>query len=1381
MKKVLGLDLGTTSIGWALVNEAQTAEEQSSIIKLGVRVNPLTVDEQQNFEKGKSITTNADRTLKRSMRRNLQRFKLRRENLIECLKENNIITDEDILCEEGNHSTFQTYRARAKAATEEVSLADFARILLMINKKRGYRSSRKATGQDEGKAVDGMSIAKEMYERNITPGQYCLELLRSGKKYTQDFYRSDLYNELDRIWNFQKQFHADILTEEAYGKLEGKNKSTTAKLFYALYQVREADIKGKDRKLELYKLRDKALCEQLEKEELITVISDINGSITNSSGYLGGISDRSKELYFRDITIGQYLMSELENDPNCSLKNKTFYRQDYLDEFQRIWECQAKFHQELTLALKSEIRDIIIFYQRPLKSKKGMLDVCTFESWQQEIEEDGKKRIKTIGRKVCPKSSLVFQEFKIWQVLNNLMVEDTQTKETFPLEAEEKTILFHELTYKEKMKKKDVLSILYGKKAKFLDLNYKEVEGNRTMTSLFKTFLDIVTMSGHEEYDINKQRAADIETVVTQVFEVLGIKTSILHFDSSLSNEEFEKQDSYQLWHLLYSYEGDDSTSGNDTLIHKLMSKYGFKREYAAVLANVTFQDDYSNLSTKAIRKILPFLHEGNTYDQACSYAGYNHSKRSLTKEDLKNKEYVDHLDILPRNSLRNPVVEKILNQMINVVNEICCEYGKPDEIRIEMARELKKSAKEREEMTQSINRANNENEQRRKEISQKFNIQHVSKNDLIRYKLYLELKPNGFKTLYTNTYIPQEKLFSKEFDIEHIIPQARLFDDSFSNKTLEARQANIEKGKMTAYDYVLQKDGEEGAEQYKKRIDSLYKDGCISKAKATKLLMREADIPDDFIDRDLRNSQYIARKATEILEQMVMFVVSTTGSITDRLRDDWQLVNVMQELNWDKYDRLGLTETFNDKDGRPVRRIKDWTKRNDHRHHAMDALTIAFTRREFIQYLNNLNACSNRSESIVAIEQKHTERINGKRRFKAPMPLDVFRAEAKKQLENVLVSIKAKNKVMTWNINRTRKKDGSINKKAQLTPRGQLHNETVYGHTRHYVTEEVKVDGKMTAERIALVAKKAYREALRIRLESAGGDPKKAFAGKMSLEKTPLWLNAEHTMQVPLKVKLVSFEDCYPIRKEIGPDLKVDKVIDKGIRRILEERLKEYGNDPKKAFVNLDENPIYLNKEKGITIKRVRIRGVLSAIPIRTAKDHHGKTILTDGKIIASDYVQTSGTHHVAVYQDMNGHLQDVAISFFEANMRKLMNIPIVDKEYRHSEGWRFLFSMKKNEYFILPHIEDGFSPNDIDIMDDKNYAIISKHLYRVQKLSKVDYGTTCVREYAFRHHLETTVEEKKELKNITYKYFKSLPPLEGIVKVRVNHLGKIVAVGEY
>lgn len=198
-RKILGLDLGTTSIGWALVNEAQSPEGKSEIIQLGVRVNPLTTDEKDNFAKGASITTNADRTLKRSMRRNLQRYKLRRDYLIQLLKEQNWITEESILAEHTNFSTFETWRLRAKAINEQISLEELARVLLMINKKRGYKSSRKAKSSEEGELIDGMSIAKRLYDEQLTPGELSYALLLEGKKNLPDYYRSDLQDELKRV------------------------------------------------------------------------------------------------------------------------------------------------------------------------------------------------------------------------------------------------------------------------------------------------------------------------------------------------------------------------------------------------------------------------------------------------------------------------------------------------------------------------------------------------------------------------------------------------------------------------------------------------------------------------------------------------------------------------------------------------------------------------------------------------------------------------------------------------------------------------------------------------------------------------------------------------------------------------------------------------------------------------------------------------------------------------------------------------------------------------------------------------------------------------------------------------------------------------------
>lgn len=168
-------------------------------------------------------------------------------------------------------------------------------------------------------------------------------------------------------------------------------------------------------------------------------------------------------------------------------------------------------------------------------------------------------------------------------------------------------------------------------------------------------------------------------------------------------------------------------------------------------------------------------MKEGNLYDVACEYAGYRHSKSSLTKEEIENKVLKGKLEVLPKNSLRNPVVEKILSQMVNVINTIIDTYGKPDEIRVELARELKKSAKEREELTKAIAKSTREHEEIRKLLQDEFGMMNVSRNDIIRYKLYEELKDNGYKTLYSNQYIPKEKIFSKEIDIEHIIPQSRL------------------------------------------------------------------------------------------------------------------------------------------------------------------------------------------------------------------------------------------------------------------------------------------------------------------------------------------------------------------------------------------------------------------------------------------------------------------------------------------------------------------------------------------------------------------------------------------------------------------------------
>jgi CRISPR-associated endonuclease Csn1 len=150
-----------------------------------------------------------------------------------------------------------------------------------------------------------------------------------------------------------------------------------------------------------------------------------------------------------------------------------------------------------------------------------------------------------------------------------------------------------------------------------------------------------------------------------------------------------------------------------------------------------------------------------------------------------------------------------------------------------------------------------------------------------------------------------------------------------------------------------------------------------------------------------------------------------------------------------------------------------------------------------------------------------------------------------------------------------------------------------------------------------------------------------------------------------------------------------------------------------------------------------------------------------------------------VAIYKDENGVLQENVISFFEATERVCQGLPIIDIRFNSTLGWEFLFSMKQNEYFVFPNEKTGFNPSDIDLLNPENYYLVSPNLFRVQKLSK--------KNYVFNHHLETTavdgetLKNKKQLLNITHRFIQSVSPLKDLVKVRINHIGKIVSVGEY
>lgn len=1152
MKKILGLDIGTSSIGWAIVHEDEHNEENNKIVAAGVRIIPMG-DEEKNFIEGKPVTLNADRRNFRTIRRNNQRYKLRRHRLIEKLSEMGMMPDDRLL---KGIKILDLYKLRDQALKEKLSKQEIGRIFYQINQRRGYKSNRKANKESE-----------------------------------TDF------------------------TQE--------------------------------------------------------------------------IIDRSNMVSGQSLTIGQYFYQELLRiketpDPNFKIRTKAFLREDYLREFEKIWDFQAPFYPEiLNETNRVELRDRIIFYQRRLKSQKGLVSDCRFEK----------------HHKAVPKSSPFFQLFNMYSKVNNLEIV-TRDGEVIEMSEEKRKALLDHLNDHDHVSKTELLEIIGCKPVRRFMVNYEKVEGNRTRAQFLKIFQE----HGYSGEQIEQS----------------------LRFDPFA--EKPDQEPLYRLWHLIYSAEDDEQ------LVKSLQENFGVPAEVAVALSKIGYSSQFGSLSARAIRKLLPALMKGNIYSDACTMVGYNHSD-SETKEERDSRVLHDNLPSVKRNELRNPVVEKVANQVITLINSFIKdkEYGRPDEIRVELARSLKENAKERQRITKTIAENEKENERVKNLLMTEWGFKKVSKKDIIKYRLWQE---TGGISIYTGKPIQKADIFDKsKIDVEHIIPRALLFDDSYSNKTLCETWLNKEKDKATAYDFMENKSADE-LERYKSLIKQLYDDHRISKSKFSKLMMKAIDLPDNFIDRQLRETQYINREITSRLKTVCRNVVSTSGSITDYLRNEWGLDTVLQELNVEKYRAMGQTYYDTDHTDKPVEKIKDWTKRADHRHHALDAIVIASTKQGMIQKLNTLH------QRIGGTQDELKEYLSENESWRIRTPWSSIRPQTKHAINHILVSFKSDKKVVTRHINKIKVKNGEI-RQVTFTPRGFLHKETIYGKVNRY--RKIKLDKKMTPELFESMSNPYERFLVEQHLEKYNRDFDVAFSSK-TLKKDPVM--KDRGKKVPLEMVTV-YDPRFVYRVKLDNSFKnVDDVVDEGIKKVLIKRLEAFNNDPKKAFNDLENNPVWFNEEKKIPVKTVRIFGPVSLQPIHT-----------DGNGSPKDFVHTRNNHHVAIYENGDGKRKEKVVTLWEAVERRKQGLPVIDKE--PEEGWRFLTSMQINDLFVF-----NLDPKEIDFFDPNNKSLISKNFYRVQKLS-TEY-------YVFRHHLETTLKNDSTLIRI-----QSLEKMTGI-KVVLDNFGRVVKVGE-
>jgi CRISPR-associated endonuclease Csn1 len=1153
---------------------------------------------------------------------------------------------------------------------------------------------------------------------------------------------------------------------QAITKNQERTTRRTLRKGYDRYQLRKAALKTELEKLgmlpgaelfalsavELYGLRNKALTEKISLQKLGRILFHLN----QKRGYRSSKKDQSKEakdteyvakvksryelIKEKDITVGQFFYQGLLNNSQYRVKEQIFPRDAYKEELYRIWEHQSAYYPEvLNMENKERIAERIIYYQRPLKSQKGLVSVCELEGAFFK-REDGK--VLFGGPKVAPRSSPLAQVSKVWESINNIRIKKRGGDE-LEITSEQKKELFQYLDSNKMLSQKQLFGMLgiHSDEYTFDDSIKRGIKGNITKCKL----LEVLEKHGYNEnllsFDLLPEEYESVNIQDGEIIKRKRIPASI------------EKAPLYKLWHIIYSIPEEKD------IIATLKKEFQLPDALAAELADIDFTaEGFGNKSAKAIRKTLPYLMDGMKFSHAKVAAGYLDTV----------PEPVEKLALLPKGALRQPIVEKILNQLINLVNSLLEQPDyRPDEMRIELARELKQGKEARKETFEKINEREKQNIKIRERIHSEFGLKPTSKR-VEKWRLWHEV---AGRCLYCGAYIPvADFLAGRESDVEHIIPQSILFDDSFANKTISHVACNKAKGNKTAWDYMKTKSDEE-VHRYQEEVKRLYKNkkgydkevycdfNKIGKRKHDYLFMPLEKIPKDFIQRQLTETQYIARKAKELLNQVCPKVHSTSGTITSYLRHEWGWDQVLMNLHLPAHKaRGGATEVIERESKGQLHSkelIPGWSKRMDHRHHAIDALTIACTKQGIIQRINTLSQKDMLKEGDNEGLKIYIQKLK---------PFTTH--EVEKAVSQVLVSFKPGKKVATLN-NRKIKKGGKkiVVQENIVVPRGRLSEESVYGKIRRIVKNAPLKELFENPEHIVSPKIKAL---ILERLAQSGNDVKKAIK---SLSITPLY--SDSSAQRKLVSASMYREEVvlrYPLASIAFKDL--DSVVDERVREVLRARLAVHNNNPKEAFKDLSGNPVWLNEEKGIQIKSMRCYTGLSAVePVR--KNENGVPI---------SFVKPGNNHHIALYRDATGKRVEHVVTFWHAVLRKKHGIPVIirnpDEVWQKLEGreelpqdfleklpdpsWTFEISLQQNEMVVVGMSQEEVWKN----IGAGDFAAISQNLYRVQKLSTLNY--------CFRHHLETTLENKHAQIQI-----QSVDKLN-VVKVKLNYLGKITAIGE-
>ncbi len=1081
MSKILGLDLGTNSIGWAVVDDVH-----NKIVGIGSRIFPIGVIDLGNGDS--EISKNASRTGARGVRRQFYRKRMRKKVLLNALSENNMcpITAKDFdvwkttkqfpTDKLKNWFELNPYELRNKGLKEKLSLEEIGRIFYHLIQRRGFLSNSRKGGNDDGAIFKGN--AKE------------------GK----------------------------IGINETLDNIEGK---TLGSYLY--------------------------------------------------------------EIYPKD--------NEPFQDGLERIRNRYTTRKMYVEEFELIWEKQAKYHSVLNIDLKTIFggrkldgfkEDGILFHQRPLRSQKHLVGNCTFEPTKTK----------------CPISAIPFEQFRVWQWVN--------------------TVEYNGKKISQEDKEK-IVEVLYS-----IPLGKEKID--------FKVLRKSI-----------KKESAEYKFNYKDDDKIVGAYTI-----SHLSNKkyfgnkwfEFSEKEQEDIWHVLYFF---DSKSN---LKEYAIKNWNFSEEQALSITKFNVKDGYASLSRKAIANILPFLQQGYTYDVAVVMGGIknafgekwqndtetnNYEQGNLidntekivrskisggfidTIKELLQKEFqfTDHQlkklyhhsanietttikDKLPVGkdadaviqAIRNPIVITAMFELRKLINELIDEHGQLDEIKVEMARDLKISKSQRNQIRRDQKRLERENDRVKTEVEKYTRVTH---DNILKYKLWEESKRT---CVYTGVPISVHKLFTGEVQIEHIHPWSRSLNDSFNNKTLCWADENRRKGDKTPFEFYGSDEANwSGIKERALKLFSDTKEYPNAYQKFKRFVQQKFD--DDFSSRQLNDTRYISKEAKDYLGQICKKVSVSPGQMTANLRQKW-----------------GLNTVLNDENAKT---------REDHRHHAIDALVMACGKTSYLQELSKWNRY-NRNYDLKDF----------------PMPWETFRFDAEKAVDKILVSHKKTTNSITIRNHKCEKNGISYTNKG-VAARGQLHKETVFG--------------------------------------------KRNFDG----------------------------EEAYHVRKQIESlttEKQLEKVVDKTTRTLIYKRINELGGFekdkiPANTFFIVDANglkqpQIFLPNKNGNAVPIYKVRIKESIGRAEKLKDN------------VNQWVNPRNNHHVLIYKDDKGNLQEDVVTFWTVVERKRTGQTAYQLP---ADGKEIITSLHINDMYLL-----GLNEEDIN-WEKPDYEVLKEHLYRVQKLSSKFY----------------------------------------------------------